>query len=103
MYPLPLRIHQTGTIKSQILCFGLLYPLLLLLEILGVLGGHRKPHTGLGKTGNIKLQILCFGLSPPLLLLYTPQPLKCIFTHGVRMGGRAGGGKKFVRAVSQKP
>ena len=34
-----------------------------------------------------------------------------VFTHGVRMGGRAGGrmagarasGKKFVRAVSQKP
>ena len=25
------------------------------------------------------------------------------FTHGVRMGGRAGGGKKFVRAISQKP
>ena len=34
-----------------------------------------------------------------------------VFPHGVRMGGRAGGrpvgraggGKKFVRAVSQKP
>ena len=30
-----------------------------------------------------------------------------VFTHGVRMGGRAGiradGGKKFVRAVSHKP
>ena len=26
-----------------------------------------------------------------------------VFTHGVRMGGWAGGGKKFVRAVSQKP
>ena len=25
-----------------------------------------------------------------------------IFTHGVRMGKRAGGGKKFVRGVSQK-
>ena len=25
-----------------------------------------------------------------------------VFTHGVRMGGRAGGRKKFVRAVSQK-
>ena len=26
-----------------------------------------------------------------------------VFTHGVWMGGWAGGGKKFVRAVSQKP
>ena len=26
-----------------------------------------------------------------------------VFTHGVRMDRRAGGGKKFVRAVSQKP
>ena len=26
-----------------------------------------------------------------------------VFTHGVRMGGRVGGGKKFVGAVSQKP
>ena len=26
-----------------------------------------------------------------------------VFTHGVRMGERAGGGEKFVRAVSQKP
>ena len=26
-----------------------------------------------------------------------------VFTHGVRMGGCLGGGKKFVRAVSQKP
>ena len=26
-----------------------------------------------------------------------------VFTHGVRMGRRAGGGKKFVWAVSQKP
>ena len=25
------------------------------------------------------------------------------FTHGVQMGGQAGGDKKFVRAVSQKP
>ena len=26
-----------------------------------------------------------------------------VFTHGVRMGGRLGMGKYFVRAVSQKP
>ena len=27
-----------------------------------------------------------------------------VFTHGVRMGGNgSGGGKKFVRTVSQKP
>ena len=26
-----------------------------------------------------------------------------VFTHGVWMGGRAGSGKKIVRAVSQKP
>ena len=26
-----------------------------------------------------------------------------VFTHGVRMGGWVGSGKKFVRAVSQKP
>ena len=26
-----------------------------------------------------------------------------VFTHGVRMDGWAGGGKKFVRPVSQKP
>ena len=25
-----------------------------------------------------------------------------VFTHGVWMGGQAGGGKKFVRTVSQK-
>ena len=26
-----------------------------------------------------------------------------VYTHDVQMSGRAGGGKKFVRAVSQKP
>ena len=26
-----------------------------------------------------------------------------VFTHGVRMGGQAGVGKKLIRAVSQKP
>ena len=39
--------------------------------------------------------------------VFYPTALKgcwgIVFTHGVRMGGRAGGGKKFVRAVSQKP
>ena len=38
--------------------------------------------------------------------LYYPTALKdcqgIVFTHGVRMGGRAGGGKKFVQAISQK-
>ena len=40
-------------------------------------------------------------------ILFYPTALKgcrgIVFTHGVRMGGRAGGRKKFVRAVSQKP
>ena len=43
--------------------------------------------------------------------VFTPQPLKAVrvlfFIRGVRMGGpvglRAGGRKKFVWAVSQKP
>ena len=39
------------------------------------------------------------------LVTFYPTALKgCqgIFIHGVRMGRWAGGGKKFVRAVSQK-
>ena len=44
-------------------------------------------------------------------MYFYPTALKgcrgIVFTHGVWMGGRAGGraagGKKFVRAVSQKP
>ena len=43
--PSPL-ISQTGVIISQFLCFGLLSPFLLLLELLIVLGGHRKPYSG---------------------------------------------------------
>ena len=38
-------------------------------------------------------------------LFFYPTALKgCqgTFTHGVWMGGSAGGGKKFVQAVSQK-
>ena len=39
-------------------------------------------------------------------IFFYPTALKgffgIVFTHGVRMGRRAGG-KKFVRAVSQKP
>ena len=45
-------------------------------------------------------------------IIFYPTALKgcqgIVFTHGVQMGGRVcslvgGGGKKFVRAVSQKP
>ena len=74
---------QTGVVKSQIFWFWLLSPLLLLLELLNVLGGHRKLHTGslesrsdllpvpssMGQTGVIKLQILCFWLLSLFLLL----------------------------------
>ena len=39
--------------------------------------------------------------------VFTPTALKACrgidFTHGVLMSGRVGGGKKFVRAISQKP
>ena len=46
-----------------------------------------------------------------VLILYYPTALKdcqgIVFNHGVRMiqlsGGRSGGGKKFILAVSQKP
>ena len=42
-----------------------------------------------------------------LCIHFYPTGLKgcggIVFTHGVRMGGRAGAGKKFVRAVSKKP
>ena len=37
---------------------------------------------------------------------YPTAPKGCrgiVFTHGDRIGGRAGGRKKFVRTVSQKP
>ena len=37
---------QTGVIKLEILCLWLLSPLLLLLELLNVFGGHRKPYIG---------------------------------------------------------
>ena len=45
------------------------------------------------------------------LVMYTSVNIKgcrgIVFTHGVRTGGQLGGradfGKKFVRAVSQKP
>ena len=40
-------------------------------------------------------------------LAFYPRALKgcrgIVYTHGVQMGGQAGGGKKFVWAVSQKP
>ena len=41
------------------------------------------------------------------LSYFYPTALKgcrgIVFIHGGRMDGRMGGGKKFVRAVSQKP
>ena len=47
IYPLasPL-MGQTGVIKLEILCLWLLSPLLLLLELLNVFRGHRKPYIG---------------------------------------------------------
>ena len=37
---------QTAVIKLQILCFWLLSPLVLLLELLNIFGGNRKPYAG---------------------------------------------------------
>ena len=44
-HPTP-PMGQSGVIKRQILWFWLLSPLLLLLELLKVSGGHRRPYTG---------------------------------------------------------
>ena len=50
-----------------------------------------------------------FWLSSPLILRFTPQPLRAggvLFSpmmSGCTDSQRAGGGKKFVRAVSKKP
>ena len=40
---------------------------------------------------------LLLTISPGVSLEYI------VFTHGARMAGMAGGGKEFVRVVSQKP
>ena len=54
-----------------------------------------------------KLLVLLDFYALQIFLGFYPTALKgcrgIVFTHGVPMGGRAGGGKKFVRAVSQKP
>ena len=55
----------------------------------------------------LTIWIHLFSSSPePCDLIFYPTALKgcqgIVLTHGVRMGSRAGGGKKFVRAVSQK-
>ena len=57
-----------------------------------------------------ELELVCFfiTLTPTIamLTLFYPTALKgclgIVFTHGVQMAG-AGGRKKFVRIVSQKP
>ena len=72
---------STGVIKLQILCFCLLAPLLLLLQLLNALGGYRKLYTGslkswsfflrlplMDQPGVIKLKILCFWPLSTLLL-----------------------------------
>ena len=64
--------------KINILCFCIILPSLLLLELSNLLGGDRKPYTGsleshsdllpvspdplIGQTGIIKFQVLWFGL-----------------------------------------
>ena len=52
------------------------------------------------------LQRRTFISTKNLTAVFYPTALKgcrgIVFTHGVRMGGWAGGGKKFVRPVSQK-
>ena len=44
--PLPSLMVKLWVIKSQILYFSLLSPLILLSEFLNVLGNYRKPYTG---------------------------------------------------------
>ena len=57
-----------------------------------------------------KTKVVDFFDKTPINMLFNsfyPTALKgcqgIVFTHGVWMGGWAGSGKMFVRAVSQKP
>ena len=74
---------ESRVIKSQVLCFSFLSPLLLLLEVLNVLGDSRKPHAGslesrsdlppdplYGTNWGYKITDFVFRLLSPLLLLY---------------------------------
>ena len=67
---------------------------------------HLDEHTARGTWSLLESKLHINYLE--LKAVFYPTALKgcpgIVFTHGVRMGGQVGGGgKKFVRAVSQKP